>query len=225
MLRKKSRQRGAVLTEYIIILSFIAAIASSFVSDGGLVDAAKEAAALAKEDIIVALGGERPSKNNKNYTFINGAETFEDIIPAMIDDIYTTFGTQGKLASIKYNADGRLISEVKYYAEDGSVISVSGNNNVYETYQVKSMDTFFKDGTYTDGRPANFGYLAFDKEGNVIKRLSSDYTTNYDQINCYSNLTFKNNSTGNRIEIECDQDGNSPNTFSKVDMSGVKDYE
>ena len=219
MLRKKSRQRGAVLTEYIIILSFIAAIASSFVSDGGLVDAAKEAAAIAKEDIIVALGGERPSKNNKNYTFVGEAEKFETIIPAMIDDIYTTFGTQGKLASIKYNFD-EGISEIKYYQEDGSVISVT---NVKDVYGVDNITTFFKDDNYTMGRPHGTGYLAFDQEGNVIKNLSKDYINgnNVDGKNFYSNLTFYNQSTGKKIEIECDQNGKSPNTFSKVDNKNI----
>ena len=167
MLRKKSRQRGAVLTEYIIILSFIAAIASSFVSDGGLVDAAKEAAALAKEDIIVALGGQlsSPYKIQINVA-TNDDEKFKKTLNSLINDLYRDFSAEGApLREIWIDGSGNLssysqhnLSDPRYpfYTKDSSVnindlylkdsqYKISGNNSTHILFTPEGkVDTWIK---------------------------------------------------------------------------------
>lgn len=160
MLYKRLKQRGAVLTEYIIILAYIAAIASSFTSDNGIVDAAKAAAAIAKEDIIVALGGERPSKNNPNIQVMDNAQKWE----GLLNDLYFKLMEQNPkpdeiLQYIKISGnkgDGTCTLEYKFEG-DTKRVTVSGNGILFNVdgkdYQLGS-ESFIHinaDGTFNKG--------------------------------------------------------------------------
>lgn len=169
MLRKKSRQRGAVLTEYIIILAYIAAIASSFISDGGLADAAKEAAAIAKEDIIVALGGQPSSPYKVQFNVATEAdEKFKKTLDSLINDLYRDLGTEeAPLREIWIDGSGNLATYSLHNLSNlGNPFHITDNN-------ININDLYLKDSEYKISGN-NSTHIMFTPEGKVDTWIKSN---------------------------------------------------
>lgn len=214
MLIHKFFKRGAVQTEYLIILAFVAALAVSFSSDGDLLKTASNAAADAKDAIIVALGGE-VAKINPNLKFGLNLDPYKAAISDIVDKVYSKFNLPDKpLASIHWSADG-TIDYVSYYddTENGSYKTLKGED-IQATYNVSNIN----DLAYaTSMTPPNIGHLAFNTEGQIIKQLRNQASnTEYSHINLQS---VANNEK--LVQIEGDVNGNSltHNSFTKVDYT------
>lgn len=215
MLIHKFFKRGAVQTEYLIILAFVAALAGSFSSDGDLLKTASNAAADAKDAIIVALGGE-VAKINPNLKFAPELDPYKAAISDIVDKVYSKFNLADKpLASIHWNADG-TIAYVSYYdTQNGGYLTLQGGD-IQNTYGVSKIN----DLAYaTSMTPQNGGHLAFNTEGQIIKQLSNQAAyTEYSHINLQS---AANN--GKLVQIEGDVNGKSGtyNKFTEVNYGAL----
>ena len=216
MLIHKFFKRGAVQTEYLIILAFVAALAASFSSDGDLLKTASNAAADAKDAIIVALGGE-VAKISPNLKFDPDLDPYKAAISDIVDKVYSKFNLPDKpLASIHWRADG-TIDYVSYYdTENGGYKTLKGED-IQATYNVSNIN----DLAYaTSMTPQNIGHLAFNTDGQIIKQLSNQANnTEYSHINLQS---VDNN--GKLVQIEGDVSGNSGtyNSFTEVDYNKLR---
>ena len=214
MLIHKFFKRGAVQTEYLIILAFVAALAASFSSDGDLLKTASNAAADAKDAIIVALGGE-VAKINPNLKFGSNLDPYKAAISDIVDKVYSTFNLPDKrLASIHWKADG-TITYVSYYTEEGGYQTLTGNN-IQTTYNVSKINDLPYATTMT---PQSSGHLAFNTDGQIIKQLSNQAgSAEYSHINLQS--AAKN---GKLVQIEGDVKGDSGtyNKFTEVNYSAL----
>lgn len=217
MLIHKFFKRGAVQTEYLIILAFVAALAASFSSDGDLLKTASNAAADAKDAIIVALGGE-VAKINPNFSWGAGLDPYKTAISDIVDKVYAKFNLADKpLASIHWNADG-TIAYVSYYdTQNGGYKTINNRNEIQATYGVSNIN----DLPYaTSMTPQNGGHLAFNTERQIIKQLSNQAAyTEYSHINLQS--AAKN---GKLVQIEGDVNGNSGtyNKFTEVNYGALE---
>lgn len=215
MLIHKFFKRGAVQTEYLIILAFVAALAASFSSDGDLLKTASNAAADAKDAIIVALGGE-VAKINPKLKFGPGLDPYKAAISDIVDKVYSKFNLPDKqLASIHWKADGE-ITYVSYYTEEGGYQTLTGNN-IQTTYNVSNIN----DLAYaTSMTPQNIGHLAFNTEGQIIKQLSNQINnTEYSHINLQS---VDNNKKLVQIEGDVSGDSGTYNKFTEVNYGALR---
>lgn len=216
MLMNKLFKRGAVQTEYLIILVFVAALATSFSGDVGLGKIASSAAADAKDAIMLALGGEA-AKINPNLSWGEGLDPYKTAISDIVDKVYAKFNLADKpLASIHWNADG-TIAYVSYYdTVNGGYKTINNSNEIQAAYGVSNIN----DLPYaTSLTPQNIGHLAFNAEGQVIKQLGNQANnTEYSHINL---LSAANN--GKLVQIEGDVNGDSGtyNKFTEVNYGAL----
>lgn len=191
MLLRKRCQRGAILTEYIIILAFIGAIAASFSSNGGLVDVAGEAASKAKEEIIIALGGE-PSKN-KYYDakMAAGSEQYKGLVDGIINGIFDI------IVSKEIELD--TVSQIYLHTNnEGQLdqLKISHkplNGNLTQTY-VYNLDPnlFLHDSKYSFVT-GNTQFMM--SGGNIIPQTPGDNYVQYTRISVYETDPETNKTT------------------------------
>ena len=167
-MKLKNKKRGSVSTEYIIILCFIGAIASSFMSvdlTGALNDAVAK--------VHRALGIEKGNKYHANVA--PDAEKYKDAIEAAVDYVMNS--------SIFKNEDGLQLAHVTFFKGgidgvwyyDPSPGITNGVRKIDLTSEQKAIlkseltnkmsETDYQFGNNALGKS---GSLFFDQQGNVV---------------------------------------------------------
>ena len=92
MFLKKLGKRGVAMTEYAILLAFVAAVAGSFTSDNGLASSIKNAVGKAENAINMAMGGES-STSPINRAPLQGeySDELQSGVNALVDGIYDAY--------------------------------------------------------------------------------------------------------------------------------------
>ena len=213
MFLRKLGKRGAEMVEYAIVLACIAAVGVGFYSSN---DSKLTGVLDNLFGNVAQVLGLAPSQNTPSISssfFLDNTKkdisAYESAIKGAVDKIYSTFNIDGKpLASINWNDDG-TITQVSYYNSDANnnFTQVSNANTILDTYGTNNINTLFS-GSSDD--PKYGGFLAFNKDAQVIKKLDSQTTGN-----TYSHLAFQSKYTeGKFIQIECAKDASQVNTFS-----------
>ena len=216
MFLRKLGKRGVAMTEYAVLLAFVAAIGGSFASDNGLSGSINAAIGKAKDAINLVIGGESNSVNSK-YTFLEGTEPYKSSVSSVVDKLYDKFNKEGKLlASISWDDDGN-INRVSYYIDSDpnnkQYSNLEETSNVSSEYGASQLGDVLGSSSMT---PVNNGHIAFDKEGNVIKWLDNQH----DRLD-YTHMDFVSVNDGSKYyQIEAGKSV-AQNTFSHVTVGDL----
>lgn len=176
----KLGKRGVAMTEYAVLLAFVAAIAGSFASDNGLGQSIINAVAGAKN--VIADAGSGIHKSDRISACPHISSEHQNILASVVDGLYDYFQKENmQLAKVKIGNDGE-IEEVKYY--DGNNIKTLNKSD----YTLNNVSGFIDNANYTISKNS---CLSFDKEGKVISQ--SD--------NTWSRLFIKDKSLNTTTEI------------------------
>lgn len=218
MLLRKLGKRGTAIIEYVILLSFVAVIGTSFTSDAGMGGSIKSI--ITNVEQLLGLAAKTDSTKAVAGA---GAEQFQNALSQVVDGIYDYFQNKGyKLATIKFNNKYGYpqgsISSIRYYDGDDIVeITATEIPGGREIAGVQTVSQFLTDTTLVYGRTPGETYLAFDKEGNVVAKNSLDTG------NITSTLTFKDPNTNAQTQLSFDE-GTKTFVVTKVDANGNNNW-
>lgn len=140
MFLKKLGKRGVAMTEYAILLAFVAAVAGSFTSDNGLASSITAAIGKAENAINMAMG-----KSQNKLAVKDNAKQYENVLNRLYDEVVglTPEGVDPYCIKIKRDADANDGTYKLYY----SYIPEGGSNT---TKEISGVDlTSLKEGGYT----------------------------------------------------------------------------
>lgn len=125
MFLKKLGKRGVAMTEYAILLAFVAAVAGSFTSDNGLASSIKDAVGKAENAINLAMG-----KEQSKLAVKENAKEYEDVLNKLFNEVValTPEGVDPYCIKMKLQNDGTYSLYYSYKPEGGSntIREVSG---------------------------------------------------------------------------------------------------
>ncbi|MGM9528769.1 MAG: hypothetical protein ACI3XH_02030 [Phascolarctobacterium sp.] len=111
MFLKKLGKRGVAMTEYAILLAFVAAVGASFTSDNGLASSIKDAVGKAENAINLAMG-----KSQNKLAVKDNAKKYEDVLNRLFDAVIaaTPEGADPSCIKVKDNGDGTAKVQYTY---------------------------------------------------------------------------------------------------------------
>ena len=198
MFLRKLGKRGVAMTEYAVLLAFVAAIGGSFASDNGLGQSIINAITGAKNAVEDAGSGQATGKHA-----LRGLDIAEDKLTAL--DMQTSipynylskqllekFGEGTQLQAIGLDIDGQL--DNVWYSKDGQLFALdsttvdawegqypsSGLQKEYESQWKKNSEVNNDSKKYysmitESKKPADFNgmFVAYDGYGNVIQNVNT----------------------------------------------------
>ena len=165
MFLRKLGKRGVAMTEYAVLLAFVAAIGGSFASDNGLGQSIMNAITGAKNAITDA--GSDIHKSDRISACPHISSDHQNILASVVDGLYDYFQKDNmQLAKIKIGNDGK-IEEVKYY--DGNNIKTLSKSD----YTLTDVSGFIDNANFTI---SNNSCLSFNKEGKVISQSDNNWS-------------------------------------------------
>ena len=215
-MKPKNKKRGSVSTEYIIILCFIGAIASSFMSvdlTGALNDAVAE--------VHRALGIEKGYKYNANVT--EEAKPYKEAIEAAIEYVRNSnlfsiqnpevFGDNDVHQIAHVTFERGEIKYIWYYDPKDEATGNNRNNGIcqYDNSLTQEQKEKFKSGLakaigdtgFTLKEP-NSGALFFDKEGNFVYNDPSHNIGGQGRDNYFQFTGINGNGNNGFVKFEAD---------------------
>ena len=167
MFLKKLGKRGVAMTEYAILLAFVAAVAGSFTSDNGLASSIKNAVGKAENAINMAMGGES-STSPINRAPLQGeySDELQSGVNALVDGIYDAYKQNGySLRTLQVDRYGNL-TKATYWNEDGTYSELTTENKIPGNYND------FLEGTgctfAVDNHGSNTTQIFFDANGHLV---------------------------------------------------------
>ena len=194
MFLRKLGKRGVAMTEYAVLLAFVAAIGGSFASDNGLGQSIINAITGAKNAIEDAGGGQSTGKHalkSKGLTeAVTTALDYQTSIP--YNFISERLGEGKQLEAIEFTNSGALKNV--WYSKNGELkaldeATVNAYNGKWEANNVSVQGEFYKkwkDSTLEDKdfqkydafiNSGNTMFAAYDKYGNVIQNVNTSGLT------------------------------------------------
>ena len=170
---KKLNKLGVAMTEYAVLLAFVAAIGASFTSDSGLGNSISGAVNKAVEAIGLVSGD--TSSNNKSYKlpgFANEdhAAKYGGCVDKICELIFNAYPDK-QIAGFKYLKKGELNFLYAYEkAENGNDIIKRYDPNTISTTNIQEM---LKNSTFegaTLGTNEDL-IMCFDKNGNLTQQM------------------------------------------------------
>ena len=167
MFLKKLGKRGVAMTEYAILLAFVAAVAGSFTSDNGLASSITAAIGKAENAINMAMGKSNTSPINRAPLKGEYADELQAGVNALVDGIYDAYKRQGySLRTLKVNSKGNP-TEITYWNQDSSYSVLAKEDYIqgnYNDFLEGTGCTFAKDGINGN----NTTQIFFDANGNLV---------------------------------------------------------
>ncbi|MDY2637280.1 MAG: hypothetical protein SOV56_05015 [Phascolarctobacterium sp.] len=218
MFLRKLGKRGVAMTEYAVLLAFVAAIGGSFASDNGLGQSIINAITGAKNAITDA--GTNKAKVNRAPVMDQDAEQFQGIMTSIVDGIYEAYLDKDiKINSFRIDANGQ-IKDIKYWDENGNTKSLAADkyleNKNYSSILDGSGYTFAKHG-------GEETYLYYNQEGKLVM----PDTTNSVTGNAWPKVVLKDTSNDKDIWIAgkgLDANGSVIETSNKDSYMYVHNY-
>ena len=170
---KKLNKLGVAMTEYAVLLAFVAAIGASFTSDSGLGNSISGAVSKAVEAIGLVSGD--TSSNNKSYKlpgFANEdhAAKYGGCVDKICELIFNAYPDK-QIAGFKYLKKGELNFLYAYEKdENGNDIIKRYDPNTISTTNIQEM---LKNSTFegaTLGTNEDL-IMCFDKNGNLTQQM------------------------------------------------------
>ena len=170
---KKLNKLGVAMTEYAVLLAFVAAIGASFTSDSGLGNSISGAVNKAVEAIGLVSGD--TSSNNKSYKlpgFANEdhAAKYGGCVDKICELIFNAYPDK-QIAGFKYLKEGELDFLYAYEKdENGNDIIKRYNSNTVSKTNIQEM---LKNSTFegaTLGTNEDL-IMCFDKNGNLTQQM------------------------------------------------------
>ena len=164
MFLRRLGKRGTAIVEYAIILAFAAAVGSSFTSDNGMTGSIKSIIGNVNQMLGVAAGKEE--SKHPEFNFDEPSSNYKDAVINVVDTMYQSFNIADRpLASVEWGNDGR-IKYVQFY-KNGHVADDIDKDSIANIYGVSNISSLFSGSSVPS--PTYGGYLAFDREGNLLK--------------------------------------------------------
>ena len=167
MFLKKLGKRGVAMTEYAVLLAFVAAVAGSFTSDNGLASSITAAIGKAENAINMAMGGES-STSPINRAPLQGeySDELQSGVNALVDGIYDAYKQNGySLRTLQVDRYGNL-TKATYWNEDGSYSELTTENKIPGNYND------FLEGTgctfAVDNHGSNTTQLFYNESGSLV---------------------------------------------------------
>lgn len=188
MFLKKLGKRGVAMTEYAILLAFVAAVAGSFTSDNGLASSITAAIGKAENAINMAMGNEQ---NTKNYAYNTKLDSdyiqYQEFMDELINNLYYRLNTDENhaLCSV-WIKKGEIYGYGVYNDANGK----GGGSRTLDT-PIKVADLMPKDSPYVIYTKAD-SHIIYDQSGNVANHLSHKFD---DWNNCSRVYVSKANNT------------------------------
>ena len=225
MFLRKLGKRGVAMTEYAILLAFIAGIGGSFASDNGLGQSIINAITGAKNAIEDAGGGQSTGKHalkSKGLTeAVTTALDYQTSIP--YNFISERLGEGKQLAAIGFDNKGNV--ENVWYSEGGELKALdsstvseyngkweNGSNSVQGEFWKKWNDSSAPAGGYksynADVNKAGM-FVAYDKYGNVVQNVNTSGLSGSERSNVQdktTNIYLKGNGSTIKYDFN-DTDG------------------
>ena len=198
---KKLNKLGVAMTEYAVLLAFVAAIGASFTSDSGLGNSISGAVSKAVEAIGLVSGD--TSSNNKSYKlpgFANEdhAAEYGAYVDQICNLIFNEYSDK-QIAGFKYLKKGELNFLYVYEKdENGNDIIKRYDPNTISTTNIQEM---LKNSTFegaTVGTNEDL-IMCFDKNGNLTQQMQQGLTGS---ANINTHIRFE----GNKL-VEINSDG------------------
>ena len=193
MFLRKLGKRGVAMTEYAVLLAFVAAIGGSFASDNGLGQSIMNAITGAKSAITDAGSGQATGKHPLKTTgLIDAVATALDLQTSIPYDFITAKLGEGKqLQAISFNNNGKVdgiwysegdvlkaldADTVKLYNGEWKEGSPSIQGEYWKVWKDNTTPPGgFKDYNADVGKSGMF--VAYDKYGNVISNVNTSGLT------------------------------------------------
>ena len=194
MFLKKLGKRGVAMTEYAILLAFVAAVAGSFTSDNGLASSIKDAVGKAENAINLAMG--KPAYRY-NTPLVESDKQYQALMDSVINGIYDSFSTPERpLCGLWIKSDGTITGYSLYAnSEGGRVDSYRTSGNQAE---VGFSNQFCTDGFSFGGGDT---HLMFSPDGKIVSsNIGSGQNGGCNDINSVSRVYVKD-SDGNKIKL------------------------
>ena len=209
MFLRRLRNRGVAMICYAVLLAFITGIGGLFMSDKSLSGAIDNVVNSAVSIIGLDSASSAPSIS-ANLNFDTKTRAYEAAVKAAVDKLYSKFNKEDKpLACIAWDKDGNIRKYGYFDPSASNGVRLYSDNNAKTNSGVENINALF--GSSVDD-PKFSGYIAFDKDAQVIKNLNS-YNISSPHMD-YTHFDFKSKDVPCKyIQIEC-KNNNKPNFFS-----------
>lgn len=221
MFLRKLGKRGVAMTEYAVLLAFVAAIGGSFASDNGLGQSIINAVTGAKNAITDA--GSNKAKVNRAPVKAQDAEKFQGIMTSIVDGIYDTYLDKGiKICSFGIGADGN-IKNIKYWDQDGNVKTLAAGDYLENKNYNSILDGTGYSFTNHDGKET---YLYYNQEGKLVM----PYTNNSITGGSWPKVVLRDNSNNKDMwiagdgQISSNKSDPNDNKYAVIDSSNEETY-
>ena len=189
---KKLNKLGVAMTEYAVLLAFVAAIGASFTSDSGLGNSISGAVSKAVEAIGLVSGD--TSSNNKSYKlpgFANEdhAAKYGGCVDKICELIFNAYPDK-QIAGFKYLKEGELNFLYAYEKDENGndIIKRYDSNTVFKT----NIQEMLKNSTFegaTLGTNEDL-IMCFDRNGNLTQQMQQGLK---DSANIKTSIHFEDN--------------------------------
>ena len=189
---KKLNKLGVAMTEYAVLLAFVAAIGASFTSDSGLGNSISGAVNKAVEAIGLVSGD--ASSNNKSYKlpgFANEdhAAKYGGCVDKICELIFNAYPDK-QIAGFKYLKEGELNFLYVYEKdENGNDIIKRYDSNTVSKTNIQEMlkNSTFEGATLGTNEAL---IMCFDKNGNLTQQMQQGLTGS---ANINTHIRFEGN--------------------------------
>lgn len=201
MLLRKLGKRGTAIIEYVILLSFVAVIGTSFTSDAGMGGSIKSIITNVEQLLGLAAGNEAEGRHPLKYddSVTGNTSKFLEVQTGTPYDYLSgllkeNFGEDAELKAIGFNMWGNL--NAIYYAKGEELLAVDNagqyagswdkrtglagqiradleSKGIDNNTAIKYQGHTDKAPNLTDAEKNNFMYVAYDKYGNVTDKVDT----------------------------------------------------
>ena len=221
MFLRKLGKRGVAMTEYAVLLAFVAAIGGSFASDNGLGQSIINAITGAKNAITDA-GSNKP-KVNRAPVKAQDAEKFQGIMNSIVDGIYEAYLDKNiKINSFRIDANGQ-IKDIKYWDTDGTIKTLASGQYLENRDYNSILDGTGYSFTNHDGKET---YLYYNQEGKLVM----PYTNNSITGGSWPKVVLRDNSNNKDMwiagdgQISSNKSDPNDNKYAVIDSSNEETY-
>ena len=192
MLLRKLGKRGTAIIEYVILLSFVAVIGTSFTSDSGMGGSIKSIITNVEQMLGLAAGKKSYTTVKRGPLVGEDAELLQNGVNAIVDGIYEAY-LENDIAIRSFKIDDKgNIKDVTYWTENGEYATLPQGKYIEGNYN-----------SFLEGTGCSF---AKDKPGTNITEL---YYTQQGQLILPPGYNQqKANTDGRKPRIVISKDGN-----------------
>lgn len=170
MFLKKLGKRGVAMTEYAILLAFVAAVAGSFTSDNGLASSITAAIGKAENAINMAMGEKQSNYRYNVQVATENDEKYVDSLNRIINGLYDTYSTEeAPLRDVWYHKDGTVYKYSVYNLSDPA------HPKYYDVSDGINVNSFLASDSQFSAGGSWQSHIQFDADGNIDSWNKTDW--------------------------------------------------